>query len=63
MLSLIKNWFKPNVKPMNRIYISQSALLNNYHYLQTLKPQADLFPVLKSNAYGHGIDNILRIYK
>ena len=59
----IKDWFKPNVEPMNRIYISKSALLHNYGYLQSLKPNADLFPVIKSNAYGHGIDNILNIYK
>ena len=63
MLSFIKDWFKPNIEPMNRIYISQSALLNNYKYLQSIKPHAELFPVIKSNAYGHGIDNILKIYK
>ena len=63
MFSFIKDRFKPNIEPMNRIYISQSALLHNYNYLQSLKPHADLFPVIKSNAYGHGIDNILKIYK
>ena len=63
MFSFVKDWFKPNIEPMNRIYISQSALLNNYNYLQSLKPHADLFPVIKSNAYGHGIDNMLKIYK
>ena len=63
MFSFIKDWFKPNIEPMNHIYISQSALLHNYNYLQSLKPHADLFPVLKSNAYGHGIDNMLKIYK
>ena len=59
----IRDWFKPNIEPMNRIYISKSALLNNYQYLQSLKPNAELFPVIKSNAYGHGIDNMLEIYK
>ncbi len=59
----IRDWFKPNVEPMNRIYISKSALLHNYNYLKWLKPEAELFPVIKSNAYGHGIDNILKIYK
>ena len=59
----IRDWFKPNIEPMNRIYISQSAILNNYNYLKTLKPNAELFPVIKSNAYGHGIDQILNIYK
>ncbi len=63
MLSTIKNWFKPNIDVMNCIHISQSALLHNYHYLQSLKPNAALFPVLKSNAYGHGIDQMLKVYK
>ena len=59
----IRDWFKPSVEPMNRIYISKSALLHNYGYLHSLKPNIELFPVVKSNAYGHGIDNILKIYK
>ena len=63
MFSFVKDWFKPNIEPMNHIYISKSALLNNYNYLQSLKPHAELFPVIKSNAYGHGIDNMLKIYK
>ena len=63
MFSFIKDWFKPNIEPMNHIYISKSNLLYNYKYLQSLKPNADLFPVIKSNAYGHGIDQILQIYR
>ena len=63
MLSAIKNRFKPNIEPMNHIYVSKSALLYNYQYLQSLKPHAEMFPVIKSNAYGHGIDQILQIYK
>ena len=63
MFSFIKDWFKPNIEPMNHIYISKSNILYNYKYLQSLKPNADLFPVIKSNAYGHGIDQILQIYK
>ncbi len=59
----IRDWFKPNIEPMNRIYISKSNILYNYKYLQSLRPNADLFPVIKSNAYGHGIDQILQIYK
>ena len=63
MFTFIKNWFKPNIQPMNRIYISRTSLLHNYNYLQSLKPNVDLFPVIKSNAYGHWIDNVLEIYK
>ena len=59
----IRDWFKPDIEPMNRIYISKSDILYNYKYLHSLKPNAELFPVIKSNAYGHGIDQILKIYK
>lgn len=63
MFKFIKDWFKLDVDVMNCIHISESALLHNYNYLQSLKPQASLFPVLKSNAYGHWIDQMLQIYK
>ena len=53
----------PEVEPMNCIKISKSALLDNYNYLQSLKPNASLFPVFKSNAYGHWIDQMLEVYK
>lgn len=63
MLSFIKNRFKPNIEPMNIIHINKNAILNNYHYLQKLRQSASIFPVLKSNAYWHGIDQILNILK
>ncbi|MDR2190583.1 MAG: alanine racemase [Candidatus Peribacteria bacterium] len=63
MRTFIKNLFKPKVAPMNIIHLDKKALLDNFVYLKTLKPQARLFPVVKSNAYGHGLDQILQIYK
>ena len=59
----IRDWFKSNIEPMNHIYLDKSALLHNYDYLRSLKPNAELFPVIKSNAYGHWIDQILQICK
>ena len=59
----IRDWFKPKIESMNRIYISKSNVLYNYKYLKWLKPNIELFPVVKSNAYWHGIDQILEIYK
>lgn len=44
---------------LNRIEISTSSLLHNYHYL-TKKYGKKIFPVLKSNAYGHGIVNVAK---
>lgn len=43
--------------------ISKDAVLHNYDFLQSLKPSDVIFPVLKSNAYGHGIEEIAGILK
>ena len=40
---------------LNEITVKKSALLHNYNYFKKLNPQAQLAPVLKSNAYGHGL--------
>lgn len=36
-------------------------LLDNLLYIQSLQPQASMFPVLKSNAYGHGLEYIVKM--
>lgn len=41
--------------PLNLITISEKALIHNYHELSSLNPEIKVAPVLKSNAYGHGI--------
>jgi alanine racemase len=41
--------------PLNRIYISKPNLLHNYQYLSSINPEIRIAPVLKANAYGHGI--------
>ena len=46
---------------MNTIWLRKKAFLQNLAYLQSIQPQAAIFPVLKSNAYGHGIKNITKI--
>lgn len=63
MFSFLKNLFKPKIEPMNIIHLDKKALLDNFVYLKTLKPQVRLFPVVKSNAYGHGLDQFLQVYK
>ncbi|MEI8253822.1 MAG: hypothetical protein WCG25_09050 [bacterium] len=45
--------FLPNPEPMNIIYIHKKNIINNLEVLQALQPKAEIFPVLKSNAYGH----------
>ncbi len=44
--------------PLNRVYISKQKLYDNYDYLSSLHPLLQIAPVLKSNAYGHGIAEI-----
>jgi len=47
---------------LNTIQISRSALIHNYHLLQNLNPQTLICPVLKSNAYGHGLKTVAPIF-
>lgn len=42
-------------KSLNTITISSEALLHNYNYFKNSNPYAHISPVLKSNAYGHGL--------
>jgi alanine racemase len=48
---------------MNIIRLRKKILLQNLDYLQSIQPQAAIFPVLKSNAYGHGLKQIVRILR
>jgi len=41
--------------PLNLITISRQRLIDNYHNLSAINPAIKIAPVLKSNAYGHGI--------
>lgn len=43
---------------LNEITVSQSALLNNYEYFARTNPHLQIAPVLKANAYGHGLELI-----
>ena len=48
---------------MNILRVSKKAILNNLDYLQSLQPHAAIFPVLKSNAYGHWLKQMVRVLK
>lgn len=45
---------------LNEITISREALLHNYRYFQTRNPKKKITPVLKANAYGHGLVEIAK---
>jgi alanine racemase len=47
--------------PLIRVTISKSHLLHNLREFQKLAPGGNVAPVLKSNAYGHGLTEIARI--
>ncbi|MBU1118005.1 alanine racemase [Patescibacteria group bacterium] len=46
---------------LNEITINSSALVSNYNYFQKLNPNCQICPVLKSNAYGHGLAQVAKI--
>jgi alanine racemase len=46
---------------LNNIYIDASAILGNYRFFKKKFPNHEIWPVLKANAYGHGIQPITRI--
>ncbi|MFA5163331.1 MAG: alanine racemase [Patescibacteria group bacterium] len=61
MINLLRQLIKPRYESLNRIEIVASNLLFNYDFLQSLKPQSQIWPVLKSNAYGHGLKEVCQI--
>jgi alanine racemase len=48
---------------LNTIHIHQNRILNNLKKLQEHTHHQTIFPVLKANAYGHGLKQISTILK
>ncbi|MCL5783906.1 MAG: alanine racemase [Patescibacteria group bacterium] len=61
MISQILHLFKNKYQSLNLIEISRDDLLSNFQYLSSLNPNLKIAPVLKSNAYGHGIVEVAKI--
>lgn len=61
----MKNWlvklFKKEYKTLNNIEILKDKLISNYKYLSSLNKRIKIAPVLKGNAYGHGLVQVARI--
>ncbi len=57
----LKDLFGKTYHPLNKISISQKNLLHNYNYLSSINRNIQIAPVLKSNAYGHGLIQIAKI--
>lgn len=47
---------------LNEIRVSVAALRANHQLLQEVHPEAQIVPVLKSNAYGHGLTTVASIF-
>lgn len=56
-INLLRGWRKSlrHRQPVVMIEISRAALMSNLYALQSLTPTWQVAPVLKSNAYGHGL--------
>lgn len=63
MIDFLRALFGKKTQPLNKIYINPRAYLYNFEYLQSLHPHNAIFPVIKSNAYGHGLREIAKILK
>jgi len=55
MKKILKRIFRSGYKPLNIVEISRARLVSNYRYLSNINKKIKVAPVLKSNAYGHGI--------
>ena len=58
---LIKKILGRRHHPLNRILISGDNLIHNFNYLSSFSKNFNIAPVLKSNAYGHGVEEITMI--
>ncbi len=47
--------------PLNRIELSRSAVFNNVELIKKQHPRYGIIPVLKANAYGHGLVQMAEI--
>lgn len=58
---IIRRLNKVETDPLITVSISRSALLHNLSEFQRIAPNNKIIPVLKSNAYGHGLIEVARI--
>ncbi len=47
---------------LNKVWVNRDAIEQNHHLLQVFHPEAQVCPVLKSNAYGHGLTTSAHIF-
>ncbi len=63
LLNLFRKWKLRNYQPLITILIHGDDLLHNLHTFQKTYPNVNIAPVLKGNAYGHGLVEVAKILK
>ncbi|MDP3837059.1 MAG: alanine racemase [bacterium] len=58
MIAYLRQLLKPKYPTLNRLEISAEAIKYNLEFLRAQQPNAKMIPVVKSNAYGHGLKEI-----
>lgn len=48
-------------RPLNRIELKRQAVIHNVAFFQKQHPGSEIIPVLKANAYGHGLEQVAEI--
>jgi len=61
MINFFRRLLKPKYETLNKIEIDAKKILANFNYLKERQGSAEIFPVLKANAYGHGLKEICLI--
>lgn len=61
MLLELRKKLQRKMKVLNTIELSEKALNHNYKYYKKLHSESEVCPVLKSNAYGHGLVEIAKM--
>ncbi len=57
----LKNLIKPKYPTLNRLEIVADNLISNLKFLQNVNNDLEIIPVLKANAYGHGLREVAKI--
>jgi alanine racemase len=63
IIDSLKAYKKPKYETLNIIEIQKNNLLQNLKILQEERPGSQIIPVLKANAYGHGLKDLCQILK
>jgi alanine racemase len=61
MINFFRQLLKPKYETLNKIEIDAKKIIANFNYLKEQQGSAKIFPVLKSNAYGHGLKEMCLI--